>query len=217
MPNNPYTVLGVSPDASEEEITKAYRKLAKKYHPDLNPGDKAAEEKMREINEAYSSIKNGTASTQNSSASGGSGQGYGGGYQYGPFGYGPFGGYYSYGGQQQQRQSSPFDPVKTYIRAGYYNEALNVLTNIKERSAEWYYYSSVANYGLGNKITALEHAKEAARLDPNNPVYAQNLSNIQSGGKAYHKESAEFGFPVANMNKICFGLCLARFFCPFCC
>ena len=51
--NDPFAVLGVSPSATEDEIKSAYRKLAKKYHPDLNPGDKAAEQKMREVNEAY--------------------------------------------------------------------------------------------------------------------------------------------------------------------
>lgn len=59
---NPYEVLGVSPGASEEEVTKAYKTLAKKYHPDLNPGDSVAAEKMAEVNAAYDSIKNGTAS-----------------------------------------------------------------------------------------------------------------------------------------------------------
>ena len=54
---DPYKVLGVSPDASDEEIKKAYRRLAKKYHPDLNPGDKAAAQKMQEINAAYEQIK----------------------------------------------------------------------------------------------------------------------------------------------------------------
>src|SRR5579884_3298725 len=47
-----YKILGVNKNASEKEIRQAYRKLARKYHPDVNPGDKAAEEKFKEINEA---------------------------------------------------------------------------------------------------------------------------------------------------------------------
>ena len=53
-----YELLGVSPEASQDEIRKAYLKLAKKYHPDKTGGDKAAEEKLKAINEAYDTLKN---------------------------------------------------------------------------------------------------------------------------------------------------------------
>ena len=51
-----YAVLGVSPDADHKTIKKAYQKLAKKYHPDANPGDKTAEEKFKEATEAYQAV-----------------------------------------------------------------------------------------------------------------------------------------------------------------
>ncbi|NDA69923.1 MAG: molecular chaperone DnaJ, partial [Betaproteobacteria bacterium] len=48
-----YEVLGVAKNGSDDDIKKAYRKLAMKFHPDRNPGDKTAEDKFKELNEAY--------------------------------------------------------------------------------------------------------------------------------------------------------------------
>ena len=53
MAADPYTTLGVKKDATQDEIQKAYRRLAKKLHPDLNPGNKVAEEKFKEVSAAY--------------------------------------------------------------------------------------------------------------------------------------------------------------------
>ena len=53
-------MLGVSKDASADDLKKAYRKLAKQYHPDMNPGDKTAEAKFKEVNEAYEVLSDST-------------------------------------------------------------------------------------------------------------------------------------------------------------
>jgi len=233
MIQDPYKVLGVSPTATEEEITKAYRRLAKKYHPDVNQGNDEAARKMAEINAAYEQIKSGKTSQ---SASGGSygnqgpfGSGYAGSNSRGdndPFGFGfnPFedfdffAGFGPYGfSHQQRRASSPFDPVKRYLRAGYFNEALNVLAGINQRTAEWYYYSAVANAGAGNRITALNHAKTAVQMEPDNLEYQRILNQIQSGGRVYQQYSQNYGMPAINLSSLCLGLCLARLFCSLFC
>ena len=56
--NDPYQVLGISPDATPEEIKKAYRRKSKEYHPDLHPDDPIAAQKMAEVNEAYDMLMN---------------------------------------------------------------------------------------------------------------------------------------------------------------
>ncbi|MCD8020261.1 MAG: DnaJ domain-containing protein [Clostridiales bacterium] len=105
MVDDPYKVLGVSRDASKDEIKKAYRAMAKKYHPDLHPDDPKANEKMNEINEAYDMLNNpekyqnrqtgnpyGSQGSYGSGQSSSEGYGQGGSGSYGSGGYGQ-GGY----------------------------------------------------------------------------------------------------------------------------
>src|SRR5665647_3668640 len=111
MTSDPYEVLGVSPTASSEEITKAYRQMARKYHPDVNQNNPEAARKMSEVNVAYEQIKSGNIpqngnrvyGNQNPYDNNSSGR-------YDPFGgFNPFGNYGPYGYQQSQENTSQFD------------------------------------------------------------------------------------------------------------
>jgi hypothetical protein len=99
--NDPYRILGVSPQSSEEEITRAYRAQARRCHPDLHPGDAAAEARMKEINAAYEAVKAQRAGgNAYGSASGGASQSTYGGDPYGSAHSGAYGSAYgsTYGG-----------------------------------------------------------------------------------------------------------------------
>ncbi len=112
MAKNPYTVLGVSENATDEEIRASYRRLAKQYHPDLNPNDPSAAAKMNDINVAYDQIKSAEkrAEYRASEASQGSRQyGYGSNpwQTYYRTGQGYYGGSYT-GNQQGDGNEPPF-------------------------------------------------------------------------------------------------------------
>ncbi|MBQ7223344.1 MAG: DnaJ domain-containing protein [Erysipelotrichaceae bacterium] len=187
---DPYEVLGITRNASDDEINKAYRALAKKYHPDLNPNDPTAAEKMSELNAAYDKIKSGEAKYQSQSQSG---------YYQNPYEnrntgyYGPFGFYDFTGFNQRQNSYSDMDSVRLYLQQGAYREALYLLSTIEVHDALWYYYSAYANYFSGNRVTALEHAERACKYDPHNQDYQDLLSMIRSGRRAYRSRSYSYG------------------------
>ena len=220
MIDDPYKVLGVSPDASDEEIKRAYRKLAKQYHPDLNPGDEGAAKKMQQINAAYDQIKNPEKYQQQQSS--GYGSGYGGGYsQYDPFG--GFGGYQQRGYADADGSDNYQKAAANYIRYGRYQEALNALGNSSQRDARWYYLSALAHDGLGNQVTALEHIRRAVSMEPDNPEYLRALNEMESGGASYRRQAGGFrGFQMHAdpCSSLCFCY-LAQLFCCrghfFCC
>ena len=206
MIEDPYKVLGVSPGASDEEIKKAYRRLAKQYHPDRNPGDPVAAQKMQQVNAAYEQIKNPEKAQPNPGSQGGYG-----------YGYDPFGGAWQRTYQNNQSGDDRYQQAAAqYIRFGRYHEALNALNNCPEKNARWYYLSALANDGLGNQVTALEHIRRAVSMEPDNALYLQTLSQIENGGAAYRRQAGNFGGFTMRTNPF-MSLCLCYLCNLFCC
>lgn len=183
MINDPYSVLGVSSNASNEEIKKAYRELSRKYHPDSyndNPLAELAEEKFKEVQEAYDQIMK---------------EREGGGYSYG-YGNAQSNGGYSSNGAGAGQEPAEMNTVYNYINARRYQEALNLLNQMPQRTARWYYCSGFANAGIGNNVIALDHARQAVNMEPNNVEYRQLLNQLQWSGQRYQSRGyGSGGFP----------------------
>lgn len=245
MFNEPHKVLGVSENATQDEIKRAYRRLAKQYHPDLNPDNPKAAEKMNEINTAYDMLTNpekyaAQRAQQQSS------HGYGGYYGGSQYGSGQYGSSQNYGGWQyyefnfddifgfggQNRQSyttAQHQNTDSYeirraidaINSKNYSDALRILSYITsdKRNGRWYYLSALANHGLGNTVVAVEHIKKAMQLEPNNMAYRQVYNQFSRSAYTYETTARRYNMdPMAGVQSLCLSLCLTRLCCgPVCC
>ena len=165
---DPYIVLGVKPDASDEEIKRAYRELARKYHPDNyqnNPLADLAEEKMKEVNEAYDEINR-------MRSGGGSGAG-------------AYQSQSAYGYQQQRQSASSASPlynrVRQAINGGDINGAEQLLRQAPLQDAEWHFLSGCIAYRRGWLDEARQQYQIACSAEPGNMEYRQALNMMAQG------------------------------------
>lgn len=196
--NNPYEVLGVSENATDEEIKTAYRELAKKYHPDNytdSPLIDLAEEKMKEINNAYDTICDMRRNGSRSSSTNG-----------------------TYGtGSSYQKTSYP--DVRQYIMNGRIDDAMELLNGVPttNRDAEWYFLMGMVYSRKGWSSQAYSYFQRAYQMDPSNPEY-QAAFNSMNSRRTYNNPGYDTstGMGGCSMCDICTGIMCADCLCNCC-
>ena len=205
---DPYEVLGVSRDADEETIKKAYRALVKKYHPDRyvnTPMAEVASEKMKQINEAYDMItnKNTNSNTYHN--------------PYGGWGtYSGYGGYGSYNNDSYDYSKVSFETVRRLITARRFQEAEQMLNSLP-KTAEWYYLMGVVYLNRGWYNQGMEYINRAIELDPDNLEYRSAANGFNNNTRNYRNVVFTNASPMCS---ICTSLCVSWLCCNngcFCC
>ena len=211
---DPYQVLGVPETATDEEIKKAYRDLARKYHPDNyhdNPLADLAQEKMKDINAAYEQITRERSGRGSGSGSYGSAYGSGG---------------TAYLRQQYSSQSSSgssvLQQVRLAINSGNLSRAEALLANYADHNAEWNFLKGAVCYRRGWMDEAKRYYQTACQMDPGNAEYRSALDFMENAGQtAYRPNGGTFGTEFCGGNP-CLTLCCLYTLCNgggyfFCC
>ena len=170
---DPYKILGVSRDASDDEIKKAYRDLARKYHPDNyvnNPLSDLVEEKMKEINEAYDDIQK---ERNNSGFSG------------------------KTSSKRKTNYSGEYIRIRELIQMNRLGEAETMLNSIPnlDREGEWNFLKGCVLEKRGWYFDAQRFFEAACYMDPDNNEYQDALNKIKTTANSFG------GYRASNLDR----------------
>lgn len=182
---DPYEVLDVQRTDSDSEIKKAYHELVKKYHPDNyadNPLADLAQEKMKEINEAYDQIEKERADAK---AKPGGSQGSQTTYSY-DYGYRPGSGSSNYS-YRTSASSGQYPQIRSYINNNLLDQAAEMLAGISDRNAEWYFLTGEIAYRRGWLDEARQNYQIACSMAPGNTEYRRALGMVSGGYTPYRQ------------------------------
>lgn len=199
---DPYQILGISPSASDDEVKHAYRTLSKKYHPDANINSAH----QAEYTEKFKQVQNAYKTIMDSRKRGFTNQNYGAGQSQSQSNY-------NYTGNEQ----AAFNDAAAYINAGRFQDALNILEQIRTRNSVWFYYSALAMNGVGNNATALEYAQTAAQMEPGNIQYLFLVQQLQAGSGQYRSTQQSYGSPFAGTANCCYSILMMNLCLSCCC
>jgi molecular chaperone DnaJ len=184
---NPYEILGVKQGASKEDIKKAYRESAKKYHPDQygnNPLKDLAEEKMRELNEAYEYLMKNASSTSSSGYSSNT-------YNNTKTNYNNTSSNsnnnYNSNANYNNNAASTYNSIRMDIQRNNLGAAENSLNAINTKDAEWNFLMGVVHMKKGWHDSSNSYLSTACNMAPANMEYREALNRVQGRNNNYRQ------------------------------